>query len=147
MTQHQCLLLCSAYGDEKKAVRSHGLRPQAERITRSQHKQVQLGHAWLSDRAKPCTTTQRRHADFDRFSLGRLESAPYASCEQLPHRVPDHALHRSPKKEHNRPKQMTRFGVTAEWANDGCTKYYHGPSTRGHAMADVRKVRARPCEW
>ena len=31
------------------------------------------------------------HADFDRFSFGRLEGAPHASCEQLQHRVPDHA--------------------------------------------------------
>ena len=100
IAQHRCVLLGSAHGEERKAVRFHGLRPQSERITRPQHIQVQLGHA------RDCLTApsfvprkqfaaQRRHADFDHFPLGRLESAPYASREQVPHRVPDHALHRS----------------------------------------------------
>ena len=116
---HRCVLLCSACGEEKKAVRFHVLRPQAERITRHQQIQVQLGHARDGLTAPSLVprkhfAAQRRHADFDRFRLGRLESAPYASREQLPHRVPDHALH-GPKKKRacNRSNKMTRFGVTA----------------------------------
>ena len=54
--------------------------------------QVQLERTWdLADRAKLSTTSASL------LPLGRLESAHMPIRVHLPHRVPDHALHRSQK--------------------------------------------------